>query len=264
MTDLNVTLVQAYLDWEKPETNLNNFDNKLNQIDYKPDLILLPEMFNTGFTMNVEKCAEDINGTTIQWLREKASKLNCVITGSLLIKDNNKYFNRLIWMRPDGTYESYNKRHLFSMVGEQKIISQGTEKKIVELNGWKINLQICYDLRFPVWSKNNFENEQHAYDVLLYVANWPAIRSNAYKLLLPARAIENQAFVMWTNRVGKDGNKIEHSGDSMVIDPIGRILAQAKPNQEELLNITLSAKELKNIRQKFKVGLDWDRVSIIK
>ena len=262
MYDLNITLIQASLVWESPKTNLLNFSEKIHQIKEIPDLIVLPEMFNTGFTMNVDKCAESMSGETMKWLKTTAKDLSCVVTGSLLIKENNKYFNRIIWMRPDGSFDSYNKRHLFRMVDEHKTMSQGNERKIVELNGWKINLQICYDLRFPVWSKNNFENNQHEYDILLYVSNWPEVRSHAYKSLLLARAIENQAYVIWVNRVGKDGNNVNHSGDTMVIDPQGKIVNQTSAGKEMLLNTLLSANHLQKLRSKFKVGLDWDKFSI--
>ncbi len=219
-------------------------------------------MFSTGFTMNVQKCAESITGETLQWLRKKAKSLNCVIAGSLLIKENNKYYNRLIWMQPDGSFETYNKRHLFRMSNEHKTMSQGNKRKIVELNGWKINLQICYDLRFPVWSRNSYKNGQYDYDALLYVANWPEVRNQAYKSLLPARAIDNQAYVAWVNRVGNDGNNISHSGDSMLVEPSGKIRIHTIPGSEEIINFSLSAELLQNMRSKFKVGLDWDKFSI--
>ncbi len=263
MEDLNIILLQVNLVWESPSSNLENFNHKINQIKNIPDLIVLPEMFNSGFTMNVQKCAESMKGESVKWLQKKAKDLNCVIAGSILIEENRKYFNRLIWMRPDSTYETYDKRHLFRMSNEHKTMSQGNERKIVEIKGWKINLQICYDLRFPLWSSNKFENNKHNYDVLLYVSNWPEIRNDAYKSLLPARAIENQAYVVWVNRVGNDGKNIFHSGDTMVIDPNGKILKQAIPGNEEILITNLSAEFLNNSRDKFKVGLDWDKYSIV-
>ena len=263
MQDLKITLIQANLVWESPKSNLANFDNKLDQIENNPDLIVLPEMYNTGFTMNVDKCAESINGESVKWLRQKAKDLNCVIAGSLLIEENGKYFNRLIWMRPDSSYEYYDKRHLFRMSNEHKTMSHGNERKIVELNGWKINLQICYDLRFPIWSRNTIENNIHEYDVLLYVSNWPEVRNEAYKSLLLARAIENQAYVIWVNRVGGDGNNIAHSGDTMLIDPKGKIVNQANPDKEKVLDTSLSSELLNKFRDKFKIGIDWDKFSIV-
>lgn len=263
MQDLKVSLIQADLVWENPEQNLKNFETKLEQINVPTDLIILPEMFPTGFTMNVENCAEKLNGISVIWLRKMAQLKKCVITGSILIQDEGKYYNRLFWMKPDGTCEKYDKRHLFSMVNEHKTMTRGTEQKIVELNGWKINLQICYDLRFPVWSKNRYKDGNSTYDILLYVANWPEVRNHAYKSLLVARAIENQACVLWVNRIGEDGNKIEHSGDTMAIDPIGKILQKAEPNEEETLNIRLTHTLLMKYRTKFKVGLDWDDYTVV-
>jgi predicted amidohydrolase len=262
MLDLKITLIQSDLAWEDPKNNLENFSSKLSLLKNTPDLVILPEMFNTGFTMNVEKCAEDMHGKTVVWLHENARVLNCVLGGSLLIKDGKQFFNRFIWMRPDGTFETYDKRHLFRMADEHLTMSQGTTRKIVELNGWKINLQICYDLRFPCWGRNSFANGHYAYDAMVYVSNWPEIRSSAYKTLLAARAIENQAYVIWVNRVGRDGNHIFHSGDSMVIDPIGKIIANATPGEEEIISTSLSVKTLHDYRNKFTFGLDWDRVSV--
>jgi predicted amidohydrolase len=262
MMDLKITLIQSDLVWEDPQKNLGNFSRKLSLLKNIPDLILLPEMFNTGFTMNVKKCAEDMHGKTVQWLYEKASALNCVLGGSLLIKEDKRYFNRFIWMRPDGTFETYDKRHLFRMVDEHLTMSQGTVRQIVGLNGWNINLQICYDLRFPCWSRNSFANGQYEYDAMIYISNWPEIRSSAYKSLLPARAIENQAYIIWVNRIGLDGNNIYHSGDSMVIDPVGKILSNAKPGEEEIVSTSLSMKTLIAYRKKFTFGLDWDKVSV--
>lgn len=262
MQDLKVSLVQSDLAWESPEQNLKNFEKKLQQIVDPTDLIVLPEMFPTGFTMNVEKCSEDTDGISVAWLRKMANLKKSVITGSILIKEGGNYYNRMFWMRSNGTFEKYDKRHLFSMSNEHLQMTSGKKQTIVELNGWKINLQICYDLRFPVWSKNKYDNGAPAYDVLIYVANWPEVRSHAYKSLLLARAIENQAYVMWVNRVGEDGNKIKHSGDTMVVDAYGKIIQQAQPFQEESLFATLSYSKLTDFRSKFKVGLDWDKFSI--
>ncbi|MEZ5084369.1 MAG: amidohydrolase [Bacteroidales bacterium] len=258
MQDLTISLIQADLFWEDPDRNLSKFDRILGNIDPNSDLVVLPEMFNTGFTMNVQKCAETEKGKSIIWLRNKAKELNCVISGSLLIEEKNKFYNRLFWMRPDGSFEFYNKRHLFRMSNEHLTMTGGKEIKIVGLKGWKINLQVCYDLRFPVWSKNALTDGIHAYDILLYVANWPEIRKQAYEKLLHARAIENQAYVVWVNRVGKDGNNIVHSGDSSVIDPYGNVLKKALPMKEEILTAKLSWEVLSDFRKKFQVGLDWD------
>jgi omega-amidase len=262
MQDLKVVLVQSDLIWEDIQENLSSFDRKLDKIDDQPDLIVLPEMFSTGFTMNVEKNAETMNGLALCWMKEKAKGMNCNVAGSLLIADEGKYYNRMFWVKPDGSFDFYNKRHLFSMAGEQHRISQGKDKKITNLMGWNFNMQICYDLRFPVWSKNNLTNGTFNYDVLLYVANWPEVRSNAYKTLLIARAIENQAYVIWVNRVGYDNNRIFHSGDSMVVDPTGKIIAQATSGIEVTLSVTLSGAALIDFRDKFRFGLDWDKFTI--
>ncbi len=262
MTDLKVTLVQSDIVWESRDENLENFSSKLDSIKENPDLIILPEMFATGFSMNVMKCAEKEDGRIVNWLKNEAKSKNSVVTGSVLIEDNGKYYNRMFWMKPDGSYETYDKRHLFRMGKEHLTMSQGNERKIVELNGWKINLQICYDLRFPVWSKNRYNNGEYEYDVLLYVANWPEVRKAAYLSLIPARAIENQCYVIWVNRTGYDGNGVLHSGDSMIADPYGKIIAQANPGTEQFVSVTLSKQKLEDFRKKFAVGMDWDNFYI--
>ncbi len=259
---MTITLVQSDIFWENKDANLENFSAKLDRIGNNPDLIILPEMFATGFTMNAKKFAEKENGKTVSWLKNEAEKRNCVVTGSVLIEDDGRYFNRMFWMKPDGSYETYDKRHLFRMGKEHLIMSQGINRKIVELNGWKINLQICYDLRFPVWSKNRYRNGEYEYDMLIYVANWPEVRKEAYLSLIPARAIENQSYVIWVNRTGNDGNNIFHSGDSMVSDPYGKIVAQADPGKDQLMNVTLSKQIQEDFRKKFTVGMDWDNFRI--
>ena len=264
MKNLKVTLIQSNIIWENRDANLEKFSAGLKEINDNPDLIILPEMFATGFTMNVEKCAEREDGDTVNFLKEMAQKKNCVITGTVLIEESGKYFNRLFWMRPDGSYETYDKRHLFRMGKEHLTMSQGTERKIVELNVWKINLQICYDLRFPVWSKNRYNDGDYEYDLLIYVANWPQVRSSAYKALIPARAIENQCYTIWANRVGLDGNNVFHSGDSMICDPYGKIVSQADAGKEQIISQILSKQKLEEFRKKFTVGTDWDEFSIVK
>jgi len=261
MQNLKIVIIQSDLVWEEADQNLRSFEKKLALVSTSPDLIILPEMFSTGFTLN-KKCAEPMHGKSNNWLKSQAIKNNCVITGSVLMVDKEKYFNRLIWMNPDGTHELYDKRHLFRMGKEHQSITGGTNKKIVELQSWKINLQVCYDLRFPVWSKNNYMNGKYDFDVLLYVANWPEVRNHAYKSLLVARAIENQSYVLWANRIGNDINGVYHTGDSMVIDPFGKIIAQAAPGKEEILYAVLDRKSLDDFRENFKVGLDWDNYTI--
>jgi omega-amidase len=261
MQDLNVCLIQCPLVWENPKQNLTNFDKRLELISGTKDIIVLPEMFSTGFTMNTG-ISESMRDKTVSWLKEQSVKHNCIITGSILIHDDGKYFNRLIWMRPDGDFDFYDKRHLFRMGSEHEVIAAGTQKKIIDHKGWKINLQVCYDLRFPVWSKNNFNSGNFDFDVLIYVANWPEVRSHAYKSLLVARAIENQAYVIWVNRVGNDNKNIYHTGNSMVVDPYGKIIAMADSGKEKILQVELNRRLLDDFREKFKVGLDWDDFSI--
>jgi len=262
MQDLKVALIQSDIVWEDIAENLLHFDRKIGQLDNHHDLVVLPEMFSTGFTMNVEKCAETINGSALAWMKEKAKAMNCIVAGSLLIADEGKYYNRMFCVKPDGSFHFYNKRHLFSMAGEQRKISHGKDKTITTLNGWNFSLQICYDLRFPVWSRNKLTDGKFDYDVLLYVANWPEIRSHAYKSLLVARAIENQAYVIWVNRVGYDGNRVYYSGDSMVIDPSGNMIEQAVSGAEENITALLSRNKLDDHRDKFRFSADWDKFTI--
>ena len=262
MQDLTLTILQSNLVWEDAETNLTNFSKKLNQIDNPGDLVVLPEMFGTGFSINPEKIAEKPDGRTFNWMQEKAVELNCTVTGSVLINDGGKYFNRLFWVRPDGSFDYYDKRHLFRLGEEYKAFSAGQKRVIFELNGWKVFPQICYDLRFPVWSKNRYLDNKYEFDLMIYVANWPEVRNYAWKQLLIARAIENQAYVIGVNRVGNDGKQIPHSGDSMILDCKGQILVQAKPHKEEIITTQISYSEMKNFRDQFTVGLDWDGFEI--
>ncbi len=261
MNDLKITFIQSDLIWENPEQNIANFDTKIAKITENPDIIILPEMFNTAFSINPD-FAETMNGNTINWMKTKASECNCVIAGSLLIKENRMLFNRLVWMQADGIFFSYDKRHLFRMSEEFKIINRGNKKTIVELKGWKINLNICYDLRFPVWTKNTHKDNEYEYDLLINVANWPASRSFIWETLLKARAIENQAYAIGINRIGKDGFGTPHSGNSMIIDPFGNVLLQSEPDKEEIHTFTISKDFLLEFRNKFTVGLDWDKFEI--
>lgn len=243
MNTLKITTFQAYLFWENIDKNLQNLGLRLSSIREKTDLIVLPEMFSTGFSMNPEKFAEEMDGRSMKWMLDQAKKFGSVVTGSIIIRENKKYYNRLIWMRPDGSYEYYDKRHLFGLGEEDKHYTAGSKKLFVELNGWKICPMICYDLRFPVWLRNVDE----AYDMLLIVANWPERRSLHWRTLIPARAIENQAFVVAVNRVGHDGNEVYHSGDSMCIDPLGKVVYY-KPNDEDLYTFSINKEDLVHAR----------------
>jgi len=259
MNTLKITTFQAYLFWENIDKNLQNLGLRLSSIREKTDLIVLPEMFSTGFSMNPEEHAEAMDGKTMNWMLQQAKKFDCVITGSIIIKEDKKYFNRLIWMRPDGSYEYYDKRHLFGLGEEDKHYSSGDKKLFVELNGWKICPMICYDLRFPVWLRNKEEE----YDMLLIVANWPERRSLHWRTLIPARAIENQSFVVAVNRVGHDGNEIYHSGDSMCIDPNGKVIYY-KPNDEDLYTFSINKEDLITARQSFPFLKDADKFKLIQ
>ncbi|HYK77465.1 MAG TPA: amidohydrolase [Daejeonella sp.] len=258
MDTLKITTFQAYLFWENIDKNLQNLGLKLSSIREKTDLIVLPEMFSTGFTMNAEKLAEEPEGKTMQWMHVQAQKFDCVITGSLIIKENGKYYNRLIWMRPDGSYEKYDKRHLFGLGDEDKHYTAGTEKLFVDLKGWKIHPAICYDLRFPVWLRN----KNAEYDLLLLIASWPERRSLHWRTLIPARAVENQAYVVAVNRVGHDGNEIYHSGDSMCIDPNGNVVYY-KPNDEDLYTFSINKHEVVKARRAFPFLKDADDFKIV-
>ena len=255
---LRITLIQTSLSWENAESNRASMEQKISGIAQgTSDLILLPEMFSTGFTMNAASVAEEMNGPTMKWLALMAKKTNCVITGSIVIGDKGNYYNRLVWMRPNGTFSTYDKRHLFRMGEENNVYKPGTERLIVHIGKWRICPLVCYDLRFPVWSRNRGD-----YDLLLFVANWPERRSYAWKQLLIARAIENQCYVAGLNRIGEDGNKITHSGDSAVIDPKGEVMSTIKPHEETIQTISLSYADLEQYRKDFPVGLDADPFTI--
>jgi len=257
MENLKVTVFQGYLFWENIDKNLQNISLRLSNIRVKTDLIILPEMFNTGFTMNAEQLAEPMNGKTMQWMQKTAAEFECVVTGSLIIKDNGRYYNRLIWMRADGSFECYDKRHLFTMAKENLVYTPGQKKLIVELNGWKIRPVICYDLRFPIWLRN----KNAEYDLLIVVANWPEKRSLHWRTLIPARAVENQSYVIGVNRVGHDGNEVYHSGDSTCIDPNGNVVYY-KRDEEDVYTFTINREELIKTRRVFPFLKDADNFDI--
>jgi len=258
MKNLKVTILQTYLFWENIDRNLQNIDVKLSEIREKTDLIVLPEMFSTGFSMNAEKLAEPMNGKTMDWMNKIARRHDCVVTGSIIIKENGRYYNRLIWMRPDGSNEYYDKRHLFAMGKEHENYTAGNKKLVVELNGWKICPMICYDLRFPVWLRNvNME-----YDLLLIVANWPEKRISHWRSLINTRAIENQAYVIGVNRVGHDGNEFYHTGDSTCVDPNGNVVYH-KHDMEDLYSLSILADEVTKTRLNLPFLKDADNFEII-
>lgn len=264
MERLNFALIQQDIVWEDAHANLNRFEESIGSVLLPCDLIILPEMFNTGFTMHVEKCAEPATGDTLLWMKNQAASMSCIIAGSVLTVEKDKFFNRFYWVKPDGSYEFYDKRHLFTMADEHLVMTHGQFPKIVHLKGWKINLQVCYDLRFPVWSRNRYAEGTYAYDLMIYIANWPEKRNSAYKALLPARAIENQCYVVYVNRVGKDGHGIAHTGDSMVIDASGKILLTCKSGVEQVMNISASLSSLHDFRKRYFFAPDWDRFTVAR
>ena len=272
MEDLKVTIIQSNLHWENKERNLEMFSQKIDAVAEKTDLIVLPEMFTTGFSMKPKSFAEPMDGLIIAWFKEQAKKKGCVVTGSFICEEKGKYYNRLVWAKPDGDCITYDKRHLFRMANEDAHYTSGQEKIIVELKGWKICPLVCYDLRFPVWSRNrqvkpysqitDKENINYEYDVLIYIANWPEVRSYPWKTLLLARALENQCYVVGLNRVGNDGNTIYHSGDSSVINAKGIIISNTKPHEETTETVALNYAELAAFRKTFPAMLDADEFQI--
>lgn len=265
---LTFTLIQTNLHWENKEANLQLLQQKIEAITAKTEIVVLPEMFSTGFSMQPKLFAETMDGTTVHWMRNIAQSKKIILTGSIIIEEDGNYYNRLIWMLPNGQFGYYNKRHCFGFAGEDKHYTPGNKRLITSVNGWKINVQVCYDLRFPVWARQASSplekegDEAPEYDILLYVANWPERRNHPWKTLLTARAIENQAYVIGVNRVGNDGNNIYHSGDSMVVSPLGETLYH-KAHDEDVFTITLEKETLNDTRNKFPFLRDADNFTII-
>jgi len=242
---MKVAIIQSPLSWENPIQNRNYFEEKINAITEKVDLIVLPEMFTSGFTMNPSAVAETMQGETILWLQSLAKAKNSAITGSLVITENNNFYNRLVFVFPSGEIQFYDKRHLFTLAGEDKVYTSGEEKLIVEYLGWKICPLICYDLRFPVFARNTED-----YDVLLYVANWPKVRTNAWDILLKARSVENMCYTIGVNRIGFDNNNFEYIGHSQVVDFIGNYILEPQET-ETVFIVELNKGKLHETRQKF-------------
>ncbi|MEP6950682.1 MAG: amidohydrolase [Ginsengibacter sp.] len=274
MNTLTITIIQPDIHWEDKRANLDMLSKKIESVEEKTEVIILPEMFSTGFSMNTELLAENMNGETIQWMKKISSEKNCILTGSVIIEDSSannpgdkRYFNRLIWMLPNGNYGCYDKRHLFAYGDEGAHYHAGNKRLIASVKGWKLNLLVCYDLRFPVWSRQSAfsrgagEVMRPEYDILIYVANWPQKRNHAWKTLLQARAIENQCYVIGCNRVGDDGKEINYSGDSMIIDPLGEILYH-KEKEEAVFTYTLEKEKLHDVREKFPFWKDADVFTI--
>lgn len=257
MSSLTITIIQTNLHWENKKANLEMLQRKIENIKEKTEVVILPEMFTTGFSMKPESFAEKMDGETVQWMKKMATERKIIMAGSVIIESGGKYFNRLIWMLPSGEYGIYDKRHLFAFADEHKHYARGNKKLIASVKGWKINLQICYDLRFPVWARQPSGNPENQYDILINVANWPDKRGLAWKTLLRARAIENQCFVIGVNRVGEDGNKISYNGDSSIIDPMGEIIYE-KNTVEDIFTCTLQKEKVTEVRNQFPFWRDAD------
>lgn len=261
MKDLTVTLIQYDIIWEDAEANLNFLNNELLNVPNETHIVILPEMFATGFSMQPEKIAQTMDGSILTWMRKQANQHRKIIAGSVAIEEDGQYFNRLIWMLPNGIFYSYDKRHLFSYAGEQEHYVAGNQKTIVQVNGWKICLNVCYDLRFPVWLRQPPMKEER-YDILLFVANWPERRSFAWQTLLKARAIENLCYTIGVNRIGSDNKGIYHSGDSCIINPLGDVLEQSSHAQKHL-TYTFKQDDLNAIRSQYKFLDDADNFILL-
>jgi predicted amidohydrolase len=263
MQDLRITLIQSDIYWEDTDANLAAFEEKIWQSGQNTDVIVLPEMFTTGFTMSAPKLAEHMNMRTFKWMRQMADQTGALILGSYIVNVHDRYFNRLLWMEPGGNYKTYDKRHLFRMAGEHKTYSSGESLLVATWKGWRICPLICYDLRFPVWSRNTYDASARRlnYDLLLYVASWPTARIEAWSALLKARAIENLSYVVGVNRVGVDGNSIEYNGNSSIISPKGEVIFSSE-GVEAIKTLQLSANSLQAFRDKFPAYYDADEFSI--
>ena len=267
MSTLTISTIQTDLAWEDKTANLQRLEEKVGGISERTEVVILPEMFSTGFSMRPEALAERMDGPTVHWMKRIAADKKIILTGSIIIEEAGNYFNRLIWMLPNGQYGYYDKRHLFAYAGEDEKYAAGQKRLIASVKGWKVNLQICYDLRFPVWSRQTpptpvpGAEPTPEYDLLIFVANWPERRSLAWKTLLQARAIENQSYVIGVNRVGNDGNNIYHSGDSMIVDPLGEVLYQ-RSREEDIFTCTLQKDKLEEARSRFPFWRDADDFSI--
>jgi predicted amidohydrolase len=264
MSALKFSLIQTSLHWEDKEANLEMLRKKIETIEHT-HVIVLPEMFTTGFTMKPELVAEQMDGATMQWMRKLANEKKVIVTGSIVVEENNNFYNRLLWVQPDGKYGYYDKRHLFAYGKEDQHYASGERRFITSVNGWKINLMICYDLRFPVWSRQQYqqvEGQEYEYDVLIYMANWPDKRKHAWKTLLQARAIENQCYVIGVNRVGQDANNLDYSGDSMAVNALGEVLYH-KEHDEDIFTVTLDKKHLSEVREKLPFWREADPFFLI-
>lgn len=255
---LNIALIQTDLVWENPKQNRLKLTSKIEGLAHKVDVLVLPELFTSGFTMNPQLVAETVQGETVNWLKALSKKCDCAITGSIVIKDGGLFRNRMLFVQPNGEITHYDKRHSFTLAGEDKVYTSGTKKVIVDYKGFKLCLQICYDLRFPVFARNT-EN----YDALIYVANWPNKRVEAWRTLLKARAIENMSYVIGVNRVGVDANGFEYSGHSQAHDMLGKTLINTIPNSEQAEVVTLDKNSIETLRTKLGFFNDKDNFRLV-
>lgn len=265
-SSLTISIVQSALHWEDKAANLVMLEQKINSIRERTEIVVLPEMFSTGFSMKPGILAETMDGETIGWMKRVSSQNKIILTGSFICREDEngipRYYNRLVWMLPNGQYGTYDKRHLFAYAEEDRHYTAGEKRFIASVKGWKILPLICYDLRFPVWARQNPATGQEGrgeaeYDILMYVANWPEKRVHAWKTLLQARAIENQCYVVGVNRTGDDGAGIHYNGESMIVDPMGEVL-YTKKEEEEIFTITLEKEKLQSIREKLPFLKDAD------
>jgi len=257
--ELKLAVIQTNLVWENPIQNRINLTEKIESVLEDVDVIVLPEMFTSGFTMKAENVAESMEGETVKWMRELANKKQAAITGSVVISENGNYYNRLLFVKPNGSIETYNKRHAFTLAGEDKVFTTGKEKLIVNFKGWSICPLICYDLRFPVWARN-----MEDYDVLLYVANWPKPRIAAWDTLLKARATENMSYCVGVNRVGFDAKSFEYPGHSAVYDVLGEKISTIEANKEQTQVVTLTKAHIEKHRRHLGFLKDKDGFNLIK
>ncbi|MEZ4918959.1 MAG: amidohydrolase [Saprospiraceae bacterium] len=255
---MRLSIVQTKLHWENPEANLGQLATMLDPLAGQTDLVILPEMFSTGFSMNASKLAEGMDGTTVSWMRGQAAHLNAVVCGSFICSEHGNYYNRFVWMQPDGEAYTYDKRHLFSLAEEHRFFTAGSKRLVVDWKGFRVCPMICYDLRFPVWAR---QEKGNPYDLLLYVANWPRPRAHHWRAMLHARAIENQCYVAGVNIVGSDGNKISYQGDSSIIGFGGEMLCQMSETPG-VFTTQLSLESLKNYRTQLAFLADADDFEI--
>jgi omega-amidase len=259
MEPLRVSLVQGNTRWHDPAGNRDYYGRLITPLAGQSDLVVLPETFSSGFSNDAVDSAEDMSGATVSWMAAQAHALQAVVTGSVVIRDGDKVVNRMVWMRPDGSHDHYDKRHLFRMAREHERYAGGDRRLLVDLKGWRILPQVCYDLRFPVWLRNRYDREagRFDYDLCLFVANWPAPRREPWRTLLRARAIENLAYCIGVNRIGTDGNGLDYAGDSAAIDPVGTVLAELAWS-EQVHTLTLDPQRLLDHRERFPAWRDAD------